>query len=62
MTKQIQPPRGYAVLLKEIKERVRTAQVHAAFAVSRELISVVLVDRTGHFAPATGRGLGDKGH
>jgi predicted nuclease of restriction endonuclease-like (RecB) superfamily len=26
------------VLLKEIKERVRTAQVHAAFAVSRELI------------------------
>jgi predicted nuclease of restriction endonuclease-like (RecB) superfamily len=38
MTKQLQPPRGYAVLLKEIKERVRTAQVHAAFAVSRELI------------------------
>lgn len=38
MTKQLQPPVGYAALLQEIKERVRTAQVRAALAVNRELI------------------------
>lgn len=38
MTKELQTPPGYAALLKDIKERVRTAQVRAALAVSRELI------------------------
>ena len=38
MTKELQTPSGYPALLKEIKERVRTAQVRAALAVSRELI------------------------
>jgi len=38
MTKQLQTPTGYAALLKEIKERVRTAQIRAALAVNRELI------------------------
>jgi len=38
MTKELQPPSGYAALLTEIKERVRTAQVCAALAVNRELI------------------------
>ena len=38
MTIELQTPSGYPALLKEIKERVRTAQVRAALAVSRELI------------------------
>lgn len=38
MANQLQPPPGYAALLKEIKERVRTAQVRAALAVNRELV------------------------
>jgi len=38
MTKQLQTPAGYADLLADIKTRVRTAQVRAALAVSRELI------------------------
>ena len=38
MPKELQPPPGYAALLKEIKERVRTAQVRASLAVNRELI------------------------
>ncbi len=38
MTKELQTPFGYPALLKEIKERVRTAQLRAALAVSRELI------------------------
>jgi len=38
MTKELQPPSGYAALLKEIKQRVRTAQVRAALSVNRELI------------------------
>ena len=38
MSKSLQTPPGYADLLAEIKTRVRTAQVRAAFAVSRELI------------------------
>jgi predicted nuclease of restriction endonuclease-like (RecB) superfamily len=38
MTKTLQTPAGYAALLKDIKERVRTAQMRAALAVNRELI------------------------
>ena len=38
MTKTLQQPPGYTALLKDIKERVRTAQVRAALAVNRELI------------------------
>ena len=38
MTKTLQAPPGYAALLKDIKERVRTAQVRAALAVNREFI------------------------
>jgi hypothetical protein len=38
MTKTLQTPPGYAALFKDIKERVRTAQVRAALAVNRELI------------------------
>lgn len=38
MTNQLQPPSGYAALLKEIKERVWTAQTRAALAVNRELV------------------------
>jgi hypothetical protein len=38
MTKALKSPPGYAALLKDIKERVRTAQVRAALAVNRELI------------------------
>jgi predicted nuclease of restriction endonuclease-like (RecB) superfamily len=38
MAKELQIPRGYAALLTEIKERVRSAQVRAWFAVSRELV------------------------
>ena len=37
-TKALQSPPGYAALLKDIKERVRTAQMRAALAVNRELI------------------------
>ena len=37
MTKALQAPPGYALLLKDIKERVRTAQVRAALAVNQEL-------------------------
>jgi hypothetical protein len=38
MTKTLQAPPGYAAVLKDIKERVRTAQVRAALAVNHELI------------------------
>jgi predicted nuclease of restriction endonuclease-like (RecB) superfamily len=38
MTKTLQAPPGYAALLKDIKGRVRTAQVRAALAVNRGLI------------------------
>jgi predicted nuclease of restriction endonuclease-like (RecB) superfamily len=38
MAKELQSPPGYAALLMEIKERVRTAQLRASFAVSRELV------------------------
>jgi hypothetical protein len=38
MTKGLQIPPGYAAPLIEIKERGRSAQVRAAFAVSRELV------------------------
>ena len=38
MTKSLQTPPGYADLLADIKTRVRSAQVRAAFAISRELI------------------------
>ena len=38
MTKMLQTPPGYAALLKDIKERVRTAQVRASLAVNRELV------------------------
>jgi len=38
MTTDLQTSSGYPALLKEIKERVRTAQVRASLAVSRELI------------------------
>ena len=38
MNKSLQPPSGYSALLAEIKERVRSAQLRASFAVSRELV------------------------
>ena len=38
MTKTLQAPPGYAALLKDIKERVRTAQMRATLAVNWELI------------------------
>jgi len=38
MTKQLQPSASYVTLLTEIKERVHSAQVCAAFAVNGELI------------------------
>src|ERR1700678_1826334 len=38
MAKELQIPPGYAALLTQIKERVRSAQVRASFAVSRELV------------------------
>jgi hypothetical protein len=38
MTQELQAAPGYAALLKEIKERVRSAQLRAALAVNRELI------------------------
>ncbi len=38
MTEELSIPSSYAALLKEIKERVCTAQVRVALAVSRELI------------------------
>ena len=38
MTKALQSPPGYAALLKDIKERVHTAQMRATLAVNRELI------------------------
>jgi len=53
MTKALQSPPGHATLLKEIKERVRTAQVRAAVAVNLEL-PAVLVDWPEHSGPATG--------
>jgi hypothetical protein len=34
MTKALQPTQGYAALLKDIRERVRTAQMRAALAVN----------------------------
>jgi predicted nuclease of restriction endonuclease-like (RecB) superfamily len=36
--KSLQLPAGYPELLQELKVRIRTAQVRAAFAVSRELV------------------------
>ncbi len=45
MTKTPQAPPGYAALLKDIKERVRTAQVRAALAVNRELILLYWLTR-----------------
>jgi predicted nuclease of restriction endonuclease-like (RecB) superfamily len=36
--KSLQLPAGYSELLQELKVRIRTAQVRAAFAVSRELV------------------------
>jgi hypothetical protein len=38
MSKELQTPSGYAALLAEIKERIRSAQLRASFAVSRELV------------------------
>lgn len=38
MTKALQSPPGYAALFKEIKERIRIAQMRAALAVNRELV------------------------
>ena len=38
MTSAIQTPRGYPAFLRDIKARVRTAQVRASLAVNRELI------------------------
>jgi predicted nuclease of restriction endonuclease-like (RecB) superfamily len=38
MTSAIQTPRGYPAFLRDIKDRVRTAQVRASLAVNRELI------------------------
>ena len=38
MPKSLQLPAGYSELLQELKVRIRTAQVRAAFAVSRELV------------------------
>jgi DUF1016 N-terminal domain len=38
MTRELQTPPGYTKLLRELKERIRTAQVRAALAVNRELV------------------------
>ena len=38
MTKELQTPAGYPALLKEIKDRIHSAQLRASFAVSRELV------------------------
>jgi hypothetical protein len=38
MAKELQIPPGYAALLIEIKERVRSAQLRTSFAVSRDLV------------------------
>ncbi len=38
MENNLQPPSGYAQLLEDLKRRIQTAQVRAAFAVSRELV------------------------
>ena len=38
MEKSLQLPSGYHELLQELKGRIRTAQIQAAFAVNRELI------------------------
>ena len=38
MPKSLQLPSGYQELLQELKGRIRTAQVRAAFAVNRELV------------------------
>jgi hypothetical protein len=38
MSKALQSPPGYAALLKDIKERVRIAEMRAPLAVDRELI------------------------
>ena len=38
MTRELQTPLGYTKLLRELKERIRIAQVRAALAVNRELV------------------------
>src|ERR1700761_1625932 len=38
MTRELQTPPGYTKLLRELKERIRIAQVGAALAVNRELV------------------------
>jgi predicted nuclease of restriction endonuclease-like (RecB) superfamily len=38
MANSLQLPRGYQELLQELKERIRSAQVQAAFSVNRELV------------------------
>jgi hypothetical protein len=40
LTRALQSPPGYAALLKEIKDRIRTAQMRAVVAVNRELPAV----------------------
>jgi hypothetical protein len=57
MTKALQTPPGYAALFKDIKERVRTAQVRAR---QPGAYLAVLVDWPVHSGPARGRRLGTK--
>jgi len=52
---------GYDEFLIEVKERIRTAQVRAALAVSREVDSALLADRAGNFATTGAVRLGRKG-
>jgi hypothetical protein len=52
MAELIPLPSGYQEFLQELKGRIHTAQVRAAFAVNRE------VDWPGYPRPAGNRGLG----
>ena len=38
MTNRLVVPKGYTALLKDLKQRIRVAQVHASIAVNQELV------------------------
>lgn len=52
---------GYDNFLREIKQRIQTAQIYAALAINRELVSL-LAYWTGNFSQTAGARLGSQGH
>ena len=55
-------PKGYAELLGQLKERIRSAQLRAVLAVNREMVLLYWQNRPRHPRPPGARGMGDQGH